>query len=343
MIREAIAKLVNGDSLSYEEAAASMEMIMTGEATPAQVGSFLTALRMKGESVDEVAGLAQVMREKATVVHPPATLNRPLVDVVGTGGDGKHTFNISTTAAFVIAGAGAAVAKHGNRAASSRCGSADVLEALGVNINLKPEQVAACIEKAGIGFMFAPLFHPSMKYAGPVRREIGIRTVFNILGPLTNPARVRRQLLGVPDPTIAAKMAAVLKRLGCDHAIVACSSDGMDEISIAASSHLYEVRADGNVHEQVIKPEDFGFKRAELDTMVGGTAEQNREITLRILQGEKGAQRDVVLLNAAAALMAADLAGDMWQGIKMSAQSIDSGAAYASLNSLVAVSQSFAA
>jgi anthranilate phosphoribosyltransferase len=282
------------------------------------------------------------MREKATHVHIPSDLNKPVVDVVGTGGDGKHTFNISTTAAFVVAGAGAVVAKHGNRAASSKCGSADVLEALGVNINLKPEQVTACLQQAGFGFMFAPLFHPSMKYAGPVRREIGIRTVFNILGPLTNPAGANRQLLGVPDPEMAQKMAAVLKRLGCEHALVVCSADGIDEISIAAHTHMYEVRADGNIHEQMIRPEDFQFNRADFQSMLGGKAEENREITLRVLQGELGPQREVVLLNAAAALVAAGLAPDMWNGLEQSALSIDSGAALRHLNKLVEVSQSFA-
>src|SRR3569832_1291454 len=220
MIREAIAKLVNHQALSREEAAQAMEELMTGEATSAQMGSFLTALRMKGETVEELTGLAQVMRDKATLVSIPADLGRPVVDTCGTGGDGANTFNISTTAAFVVAGAGAVVAKHGNRAASSRCGSADVLEALGVNINLKPEEVTACLREAGSGFMFAPLFHPSMKYAGPVRREIGIRTVFNYLGPLTNPAGARRQVLGVPSKELATRLAAVSRELGSQHTLV---------------------------------------------------------------------------------------------------------------------------
>ncbi len=341
MIREAIAKLVNREALSREEAAAAMEEIMTGEATPAQVGSFLTALRMKGETVEEVAGLAQVMRAKATHVTIPPNLNRPVVDTCGTGGDGANTFNISTTAAFVVAGAGAVVAKHGNRAASSRCGSADVLEALGVNISLKPEQVTICLEEAGIGFMFAPLFHPSMKYAGPVRREIGIRNVFNILGPLTNPAGAKRQVLGVPGADIAAKLAAALQELGSEHALVVHSADGLDEISIAAESYIYEVRSGEAMRQHVIMPEDFGISRAPLSTMAGGDAAENREITLRILQGEKSAQRDVILLNAAAALVAAGLALDLKAGVEQAAESIDSGAALERLQTLVKVSNQF--
>lgn len=342
MIKEVIAKLVIHEALSREEAAAAMEEIMTGEATPAQVGSFLTALRMKGETVEEIAGLAQVMRGKATHVTIPADLGRPVVDTCGTGGDGANTFNISTTAAFVVAGAGAVVAKHGNRAASSRCGSADVLEALGVNINLKPEEVTLCLHEAGIGFMFAPLFHPSMKYAGPVRREIGIRNVFNILGPLTNPAGAKRQVLGVPGAEIAMKLAEALQLLGSEHALVVHSADGLDEISIAAESYIYEVKAGAPMHKHVIIPEDFGLERASPEVMRGGSAEENRVITLQVLEGEKAPQRNVVLLNAAAALVAAGLATDLKEGIAQAADSIDSGAAQARLHSLIEVSRRFA-
>jgi anthranilate phosphoribosyltransferase len=341
MIREAIAKLVEHQALSREEAAAAMEEIMTGEATPAQVGSFLTALRMKGETVEELAGLAQVMRAKATHVTIPADLSRPVVDTCGTGGDGANTFNISTTAAFVVAGAGAVVAKHGNRAASSRCGSADVLEALGVNINLKPEEVTACLEEAGIGFMFAPLFHPSMKYAGPVRREIGIRNVFNILGPLTNPAGATRQVLGVPNGELAAKLAAALEQLGSEHALVVHSADGLDEISIAAESYVYEVKNGEAVHKHVIIPEDFGLERASAEVMRGGSAQENSLITHQILSGEKTAQREVILLNAAAALVAAGLAQNLKEGVALAADSIDSGAARERLQALVEVSNRF--
>ena len=342
MIREAIGKLVNGDHLNRAEAAAAMEEIFEGEATPSQIGAFLTALRIKGETVEEVAGLAQVMRDKATHVEIPANLGRPVVDTCGTGGDGSNTFNISTTAAFVVAGAGAVVAKHGNRAASSKCGSADVLEALGVNINLKPEQVTACLQEAGIGFMFAPLFHPSMKYAGPVRREIGIRNVFNILGPLTNPAGAKRQVLGVPSQGLAAKIAAVSRELGSEHTMVVNSADGLDEISVCAETYIYEVRAgESEIKERVIKPEDFGIKRHPGEVLIGGNAQDNRAITLEILQGELTPQRDVVLLNAAAALLVAGVARDMRTGLEQAAASVDSGQALQRLKDLVRISQSF--
>jgi anthranilate phosphoribosyltransferase len=342
MIREAISKLVNGDHLSRAEAATAMEEIMDGVASPSQIGAFLTALRIKGETIEEITGLAEVMRAKATQVDIPSDLGRPVVDTCGTGGDGANTFNISTTAAFVVAGAGAVVAKHGNRAASSRCGSADVLEALGVNINLKPEQVVSCLREASIGFMFAPLFHPSMKYAGPVRREIGIRTAFNILGPLTNPAGARRQVLGVPNQTLAAKIAAVSRELGSEHTLVVNSSDGLDEISICAETYIYEVTAGQlQIKERIIKPEDFGIKRQPREVLLGGNAEDNRAITLEVLNGELTPQRDIVLLNAAAALLASGLAADLHAGVAMAADAIDSGKALQRLKDLVRVSQSF--
>jgi anthranilate phosphoribosyltransferase len=343
MIREAIGKLVNGDHLDREEAAGAMEEIFEGVATPSQIGAFLTALRIKGETVEEVAGLAQVMRDKATHVEIPEDLGRPVVDTCGTGGDGANTFNISTTAAFVVAGAGAVVAKHGNRAASSKCGSADVLEALGVNINLKPAQVTACLQEAGIGFMFAPLFHPSMKYAGPVRREIGIRNVFNILGPLTNPAGAKRQVLGVPTQALAAKIAAVSRALGSEHTLVVNSTDGLDEISVCAETYVYEVSvSQPQIRERIIKPEDFGIKRHPGEVLVGGNAQDNRAITLEVLQGELTPQRDVVLLNAAAALLVSGLASDMQAGLEQAAEAVDSGQALQRLKDLVRVSQSFA-
>jgi anthranilate phosphoribosyltransferase len=317
MVREAISKLVEGGDLTREEAVAAMNAIMTGEATPAQVGSFLTALRIKGETVEEIAGFAQVMRAKVSKVTVPSGINRPVVDVVGTGGDGQHTFNLSTTAAFVVAGAGVVVAKHGNRAASSRCGSADVLEALGVNINLTAEQVAVCLQETGFGFMFAALFHPSMKYAAPVRREIGIRTVFNLLGPLTNPAGVNRQLIGVPGEKVAAKIAKAVAHLETEHALVVHSHDGLDELSIAAENHVFEVRKDGQVKEYTLSPEDAGLTRAAKEVMAGGTAQENAVITRRVLEGEKSPQRDVVLLNAAAALVVADIAPDFKSGVEL--------------------------
>jgi anthranilate phosphoribosyltransferase len=343
MIKEAIAKLVKGQNLSQEEATATMQEIMEGEATSAQIGSFLTALHIKGESIEEIAGLAAVMRSKASPVELPVGLKQAVVDIVGTGGDGSNSFNISTTAAFVAAGAGAVVAKHGNRAASSRCGSADVLEALGVNLNLKPEQVTTCLAEAGMGFMFAPLFHPSMKHAGPVRREIAIRTVFNILGPMTNPAGAQRYVMGVPSRELAAKMAGVMQHLGSEHALVVHSADGLDEISIAAETYVYEVKA-GNkdVRELVIQPEDFGIARQPIEVMKGGSAEENKAITLKVLEGVRCPQRDVVLLNAAAALVVSDLATDWKEGVEKAIASIDSGAARRRLDALVRVSQSFA-
>ena len=343
MIKEAIAKLVNGQHLDRQEAAGAMEEIFEGEATPSQMGAFLTALRIKGETVEELTGLASVMRAKATAVHIPADLSRPVVDTCGTGGDGSNSFNISTTAAFVVAGAGAAVAKHGNRAASSRCGSADVLEALGVNINLKPEEVAACLQEASIGFMFAPLFHPSMRYAGPVRREIGIRTVFNILGPLTNPAGARRQVLGVPNQALALKIAAVSREMGSHHTLVVHSADGLDEISVAAETYVYEVTDQSiEIVESVIKPEDFGLPRYDASAMAGGSVEENRAITTEVLEGKHIPQREVVVLNAAAALIAAGLATDFPAGIRLANESLDSGSARQRLADLVRVSQSFA-
>jgi len=358
MIREAIVKLVKGESLEQDEAALAMDEIMTGEATQAQVGAFLTALRIKGETVQEIAGLAQVMRDKATRVMWPEDLgvDAPVVDTCGTGGDGSNTFNISTTAAFVVAGAGAIVAKHGNRAASSRCGSADVLESLGVKIDLKPEGVTNCLREAHIGFMFAPSFHPSMKYAGPVRREIGIRTVFNILGPLTNPARAQRQVVGVPDAALAPKIAAALKLLGSTHALVVHSQDGLDEISISAPTIIYEVKSEVSTQQmrehpaafykrdeveivkRLVGPEDVGLTRAPYAAMAGGSVEENKAITLKVLEGTSGPQRDVVLLNSAAALVAAGIAFDLRQGIEQAARSIDSGEAMRRLKALVAVS-----
>lgn len=337
MIREAIEKVVAGQDLSQEEAAAVMEEIMTGQATPAQFGALVTALRLKGETVAEIAGFASVMRRLATPVCPP----RPVVDTCGTGGDGSGTFNISTTAAFVAAGAGATVAKHGNRSMTSRCGSADVLEALGVNIHLKAAQVEQCLAEVGIGFMFAQLFHPAMKFAAGPRREIGIRTVFNILGPLTNPAGARAQVLGVPAPSLVTRLAEALARLGAQHALVVCGADGVDEISIGAPTLVAEVR-DGEIRSYTITPEDFGFRRTGLDGLRGGDAAHNAMVTREILGGAPGPARDVVLLNAAAALVASDLADDLTQGIALAARAIDSGAAADRLERLAALSQRFA-
>jgi len=336
MIKEAINSLVSGQSLSIDEAVTVMEEIMTGAATPAQFGSFVTALRIKGETVDEIAGLAQVMRNKANRVEVP----EPTVDTCGTGGDAFGTFNISTTSAFVVAGAGLKVAKHGNRAMSSRCGSADVLEALGAKIDHGPEGVQNCIEQAGIGFMFAPVFHPAMKYAVAPRREIGIRTVFNILGPLTNPAGAQAQVIGVSDATIAPRMAQALQRLGCYHVLVMHGEDGLDEISIGGKTKIWELK-EGNLSEYAVTPEELGIDSTGLENIMGGTANDNAVILREILKGKQGPGRDVVLINAAAALVAGDLAENLTEGIKLARGVIDNGRALRKLESFIEVSQGF--
>jgi anthranilate phosphoribosyltransferase len=335
MIKEAILKLVEGKSLSYDEAAGAMENIMDGIASEAQIGSFLTALRIKGETDEEIAGLASVMRSKVT----PVIVSAPTIDVVGTGGDGSNSFNISTAAAFVAAGAGLKVAKHGNRASTSWCGSADILEALGVRIELGPDEVAECIDKAGIGFMFAPIYHPAMKYAAAPRRDIGIRTVFNILGPLTNPARARHMVLGVPDEELGKKIATVLYRLGTRHSLVVHSCDGMDEISINGASLVWEITGDAISPPYEVTPENFGLKPSDVSSIKGSTPKENAAKMLRIFEGEKGALRDVVVMNAAAALVAGDMTGDLRQGARIAEDVIDSGQAREKLNMLVELSQ----
>lgn len=334
MIVEATGKLLRGESLTYDEAASAMAEIMEGEPTPAQFGSFVTALRMKGETADEIAGMGAVMRERAMGVEVDAG---PLVDVVGTGADGQNTFNISTAAAFVVAGAGARVAKHGNRAATSQSGSADVLEVLGVKIELSPGAVAACIQEAGIGFMFAPVFHPAMKFAAPLRREIGIPTVFNLLGPLTNPAGVRRQVLGVARPELVDLIAGALARLGTEHALVVHGLEGLDEISIAGPSRIATVR-DGVLNATEIAPEDFGLSRSPLSEVAGGSAAENAEMVRAVLAGVTGPRADIVLLNAAAGMVVAGLADDIGAGIDLAQEAIASGRAAAALDRLVEVS-----
>ncbi len=333
MIRDAIERVVGGGSLAMEEAATVMDEIMRGAATPAQFGAFVAALRMKGESVDEIAGMARAMREHALRVDAGGDL----VDTCGTGGDGAGTFNVSTTAAFVAAGAGARVAKHGNRAMSGACGSADVLEALGAKIDLSPEGVAACIDKAGFGFMFAQRYHPSMRFAAPPRREIGIRTVFNILGPLTNPAGAGAQVIGVADAGSAAKMAAALGRLGSARALVVHGNDGMDEISIADATRVWELR-DGAVREYVVAPEDFGLRRARVGDIGAGDAEQSAGMLRGVLAGEVGAARDIALVNAAAALVAAGRVGSLREGVDAAAAAVDGGRALARMEAFVRVS-----
>ncbi|MBF6612295.1 MAG: anthranilate phosphoribosyltransferase [Chloroflexi bacterium] len=336
MIVEAIDKLVRSESLTDDEAAGSMEEIMDGVATPAQIGAFLIALRMKGETVDELTGLARIMRSRATPVELDDV---EVVDTCGTGGDRSGTFNISTAAAIVAAAAGVHVAKHGNRAMSSRCGSADVLEALGVQINLDAEEVARCVRHVGIGFMFAPLFHPAMKYAAPVRRELGTRTVFNILGPLTNPAGARTQVLGVADPDLAPKMAGVLERLGSQHALVVHGHGGLDELSITGPSVIYRVCAGQPTERSEIRPGDLGLEVAPLQEIIGGTAEENAVMVRAVLSGERGPKRDVVLLNAAAALFAARLVDTLREGVARASQAIDNGAASETLDKLAAFSR----
>lgn len=336
MIKEAINTLVSGNSLSFEEAAAVMEEIMSGEATPAQIAAFVTSLRIKGETVDEIAGLASVMREKSVLVKATP----PVIDTCGTGGDNLSSINISTAAAFVAAGAGLKVAKHGNRAMTSKCGSADVLEALGVKIDLNAGAVAQCLEKVGIGFMFAPLFHPAMKHAAGPRREIGIRTVFNILGPLTNPARAEFQVIGVPNKELGGEIAAVLHRLGTKHSLVVHSRDGMDELSTGDKSIIWEVNEQGVLPPFEIDPADFDFEKTGISKIRGGTPEENAATLRRVLDGEKQPCRDVVVLNAAAALYAGRQAADLKEGVSLAEAAIDSGRAGDKLEGLVKLSHS---
>ncbi|MDY7033612.1 MAG: anthranilate phosphoribosyltransferase [Thermodesulfobacteriota bacterium] len=334
MIPEVIGKVIEGHDLSESEMTGVMNQIMSGEATPAQIGSFITALRMKGETVDEITGGARVMREKAVKIK---TSSPRIVDTCGTGGDGANTFNISTTAAFVVAGTGITVAKHGNRSVSSNCGSADVLKALGVNIEANPSTVEKCLEKVGIGFLFAPLLHGAMKYAIGPRKEIGIRTVFNMLGPLTNPAGADAQVIGLYAGDLTEKVASVLKNLGTKHAFVVHGDDGLDEISLASRTKMSELK-DGKVNTYWIEPEEFNMKRCSPEDLKGGSPEENARITCDVLNGKKGPKRDIVLLNAAAAIVAAGKAKDIAEGIRVASESIDSGASQKKLDELVEVS-----
>ena len=334
MIQEAIDKLVSGCSLTRETAADAMRVIMAGEATPAQIGALVTALRMKGETPDEIAGMAQVMRDSSLHVD----VEGPLVDTAGTGGDASNTFNISTTAAFVIAGAGVRVAKHGNRAMSGSTGSADVLEALGVKIDLSPAGVKACLETIGIGFMFAQIFHPSMRFAAGPRREIGIRTVFNMLGPLTNPAGANAQVIGVADPELGEKMARVLGMLGSAHSLVVHGTDGLDEMTLSGESQVWELK-DGNIEAYTVTPTDLGFDKVHSGELRVSSAEESARVLRDVLNGAAGPTRNVVVVNAAAGLLAVDRVRNLKQGVKVASESIDSGMAQAKLDGFIVLSQ----
>lgn len=331
IIQSALAALMEGASLSRETAQRTMEAVMDGEATAAQIGAMLAALRLKGETVDEVAGFAAGMRAKVNRVQ---TVQEGLLDTCGTGGDGKHTINISTASAIVAAAGGVRVAKHGNRAMSSKSGSADVLEALGVNIALNAQQAADCLNEVGLCFMFAQVYHPSMRHAAAPRRELGVRTVFNLLGPLTNPAGADRQLLGVYDREKTELLAQVLRELGTARALVVGSHDGLDEISLSAKTRVTELK-DGKLKTYDITPDDLGLRECTVDDIVGGSAAENAETIRVVFSGTKGPYRDIVLANAGACFYVAGLSGSLQEGVKRAADAIDSGAATAKLEQLI--------
>jgi anthranilate phosphoribosyltransferase len=345
MIKQLIAKVVRSEDLTEDEMAAAMDEIMTGAATAAQIGSFITALRLKGETVDEITGAARTMRAKATKINinnHAVNIDRDeiniedetILDIVGTGGDGTRTFNVSTTTAFVAAGGGIKVAKHGNRAVSSLCGSADVLESLNVNLDLTSTDVENCIQEIGIGFLYAPLFHGAMKYAAGPRREIGIRSIFNLLGPVTNPAGASAQVLGVYEAGLTDKIALVLKRLGTREAFVVCGEGTYDEISICGPTKVSHLK-DGEVRTFQMTPEEYGLQRADCEDIVGGDAAENAKITRSILNGDKGPKRDMVLLNASAAFVASGVCDNIKDGIRIAADAIDSGKARQKLDALI--------
>lgn len=345
MIKESISKIVTGEDLTEAEMEKTMDEIMSGEATPAQIGAFITGLRIKGETVEEITGAARAMRAKATKIEVGNQLvnidrddinveDETILDIVGTGGDGTRTFNVSTTTAFVAAGAGLKVAKHGNRAVSSMCGSADVLENLGVNLDITAADVERCVREIGIGFLFAPLFHGAMKHAAGPRKELGIRSIFNLLGPVTNPAGASVMVLGVYELDLTEKIALVLKNLGTREAFVVCGEGTFDEISICGPTKISYLKG-GNVSTFQITPEDYGFKRASIEDIVGGNSMENADIIRRILDGERGAKRDMVMLNAAAAFVGSGLADDFSQGIRIGEESIDSGRAREKLDRLI--------
>ena len=345
MIKEFISKVVRGEDLTESEMEKAMAEIMTGTATPAQIGAFITALRLKGETVDEITGAARAMRAKATKINVNNHLvnidrdeinidDETILDIVGTGGDGTRTFNVSTTTAFVAAGGGIKVAKHGNRAVSSLCGSADVLENLGVNLDITSTDVEKCINETGIGFLYAPIFHGAMKHAAGPRQEIGIRSIFNLLGPVTNPAGASVQVLGVYEPGLTDKIALVLKRLGTKEAFVVCGEGTFDEISICGPTKVSHLKSE-DVSTFQMTPEEYDFKRAELADIVGGDASENAKIVRQILDGEKGPKRDMVLLNASAAFVASGLCDNFKDGVQLAEASIDSGKARHKLDQLI--------
>lgn len=332
MIKETISKLVERKNLTKEEARQAMSEIMKGETTPSQIAAFITALRMKGETSDEITGCAEAMRNASLKLNINADT---IVDTCGTGGDGTNTFNISTAVAFVASGGGLTVAKHGNRSVSSKCGSADVLEHAGVNLNAKPEKVKECIEKIGIGFLFAPIYHPAMKNALPTRKEIGIRTIFNVLGPLTNPANANVQLLGVYSSELTELLAPVLKNLGVKAALVVHGA-GCDEISITGNTHVCELK-DGKIKTYQIRPEDYGIKRSTLKDLQGAGVDKNVQIMAETLEGKKGPYRDIVLLNSGALFYIAGKAKDIKEGIRIAEESINSGSALNKLKKLIKI------
>jgi anthranilate phosphoribosyltransferase len=334
-VRDALNKAIEGRDLTREEAREAMTTIMLGEATPAQIGGFLVALRVKGETADEIAGCAEAMREHVLAVRPQRT---DLVDTAGTGGDGMRTLNISTAAALVAAAAGAGVAKHGNRAVSSASGSADVLEALGFRLDLDAERVALSIDELGFGFLFAPTHHPAMRHAAPVRRELATRTVFNVLGPLTNPAGARAQVVGVYSPELVRTIAEVLLQLGARRAFVVHGAGGIDELSPVGPNRVCEV-VDGAVHERTVDPEDLGIERCSVEELAGGSPQENAAAIRKVFEGERGGKREAILLNAAGAIAAGGHADDLREGVALAREALDSGAAVARLDELVAFSQ----
>ncbi|ACT49075.1 anthranilate phosphoribosyltransferase [Methylotenera mobilis] len=329
---QTLTRLINGESLSFDVMQGLMQQVMAGELTAAQIAGALVALRIKGETVDEIAAAASVMRSLSTKVEIEDTSH--LVDTCGTGGDGIQTFNISTVSAFIAAAAGAKVAKHGGRSVSSTCGSADVLEALGVNVNLSPEQVANSVNQVGLGFMFAPNHHSAMKHAAPVRRELGIRTLFNLLGPLTNPASAKRQVMGVFSRDLTGKLAHVLKQLGSEHVMVVCGADGMDEISFTGDTYVAELKH-GEVLEYTVNPTQFGLNLHDLSSIKVSNAQESKDIILALLSGKTGPARDIVLLNAGAAIYVAGITTTLADGIKAAANMLDGGQAMQKLQALI--------